>query len=612
MVGRAGELALLTRRWAAARGAGAAREGAARAAPRREGAAGEGAVRDGCEPSGGVCVIRGGGGVGKTRLASELAALAEAGGAIVLHATTMADDPVPLAPVRRAIDRHLAAIGTLPPDARTGALDRIRACAGAAAPLLATLSPALAAAVGVTPGADESDDRQDQFTTAVAGFLTALAADAGGALLVLDDVQWLDASTRRVLVRIAGDLSGVPLLVAAAARTDDPAADEFLTGLGPAVDCEVTLAPLDHDDVAELLRLLVPGSRDELRVLVSRAGGNPMVVREYLRAVVDAGLLRPSWDSWVLDEDGLDALALPQDALGLLLTRLTDLTAEQHALLATAALVGAVFRPEVLDLVHDGRCVEALSDAVARGLLEPRDGGAFAFLHNGIREALVADLDPPAVANQHAAIAAALERLATEAVSGARVRGGAPLRVGGKRGPGGARLPGVPRRRRARAARARPGRGGPLPVPRRRRRGSHGRGARRAAARRVGHRAQADRALLRRRRAVRGGAPDRAGSVAAGGDPRAGGRRAPRHLEPRRGPGGGGPGAGRTRRPDPGSRFAVVVHHRGHVRARPCSARASGLGRARDRSGRAALLARVRPAPVGLLSQRARPAHGNG
>ena len=401
MVGRAGELALLTRRWAAARGAGAA---------------GEGAVRDGCEPSGGVCVIRGGGGVGKTRLASELAALAEAGGAIVLHATTMADDPVPLAPVRRAIDRHLAAIGTLPPDARTGALDRIRACAGAAAPLLATLSPALAAAVGVTPGADESDDRQDQFTTAVAGFLTALAADAGGALLVLDDVQWLDASTRRVLVRIAGDLSGVPLLVAAAARTDDPAADEFLTGLGPAVDCEVTLAPLDHDDVAELLRLLVPGSRDELRVLVSRAGGNPMVVREYLRAVVDAGLLRPSWDSWVLDEDGLDALALPQDALGLLLTRLTDLTAEQHALLATAALVGAVFRPEVLDLVHDGRCVEALSDAVARGLLEPRDGGAFAFLHNGIREALVADLDPPAVANQHAAIAAALEGLATEAV----------------------------------------------------------------------------------------------------------------------------------------------------------------------------------------------------
>jgi eukaryotic-like serine/threonine-protein kinase len=388
MVGRAAELALLTRRWAAARG-------------------------DGDSDGGGVCVVRGGGGVGKSRLASELAALAGASGAVVLHASPVADDPVPLAPLRHAIDRYLAAAQAAPPQARAAALDRIRACAGAAAPLLATLSPALARACGDVPAAAESvtEDRQDQFTTAVAGFLTALAESAGGALLVVDDPQWLDPGSRRVLARLAADLAGVPLLVVVTARTGDAAAEEVVAAFGSAVDLEVTLESLDHDDVAELIRLLVPGSGEELRLLVSRAGGNPMVVREYVRAVVDAGLLRPSWGRWVLDEDGLDALALPQDALGLLLTRLHDLSPEHHALLATAALMGAVFRPDVLERVHGGPVMGALNDAVSRGLLEPRDGGTYAFLHNGIRDALAAGLDAADVARQHAATAAALESL---------------------------------------------------------------------------------------------------------------------------------------------------------------------------------------------------------
>jgi hypothetical protein len=54
----------------------------------------------------------------------------------------------------------------------------------------------------------------------------------------------------------------------------------------------------EHGSLAELLR--------------ERGDGNPFVMIEYLRAIVDAGLLRPSWGEWLLDEDGLAALELPQ------------------------------------------------------------------------------------------------------------------------------------------------------------------------------------------------------------------------------------------------------------------------------------------------------------
>ena len=174
------------------------------------------------------------------------------------------------------------------------------------------------------------------------------------------------------------------------------------------------MPPLSDDEVLDLVRTLLPGVTPDdplVRHVVVRATGNPLVVREYLRAVVDAGLLRPSWGRWELDEAGLDALELPRDALGLLLTRLADLDAGAVDLLATAALMGVRFRPPVIATVHGvptAHAIAVLGDAAARGLVEPRAGGRFAFLHMGIRDALAATLDDAATRARHAALAEAI------------------------------------------------------------------------------------------------------------------------------------------------------------------------------------------------------------
>ena len=71
--------------------------------------------------TGGVGVIRGGAGAGKSRLAAEVARTARAEGALVLWGKSSMDDAVPLAPLREAIDAYLRDTERLPPPSPGGA-----------------------------------------------------------------------------------------------------------------------------------------------------------------------------------------------------------------------------------------------------------------------------------------------------------------------------------------------------------------------------------------------------------------------------------------------------------------------------------------------------------
>jgi diguanylate cyclase (GGDEF)-like protein len=356
--------------------------------------------------TGGVTLVRGVPGVGKTRLALEIAAHARGQGALVLHGAAAADDPVPLAPLRAAVDGHLRAVASLPEPERLAALERLTTAAGPAADLLGSLSPALAVALGAQPLGTE--DRREQFATAVSGFLVGLARDYGGLLLLLDDVQWLDAATRRVVQQLAVDIETAPVLVVATARGDGAA-------LGTPAGADLLLGPLAEDGVRALVSAHLPGidrGSELARLLTVRGNGNPFVVQEYLHAVVEAGLLRPAWGTWLLDTDGLDAIELPQDAFSLVLARIGDLGDHARRVLAAAATVGVRFHPEVVAEVCGlvtGPVLDVVSEAATRRMIEVRDGGTYAFVHERIREALVADLEPAALAALHGRIADALD-----------------------------------------------------------------------------------------------------------------------------------------------------------------------------------------------------------
>ncbi|GII23096.1 diguanylate cyclase [Planosporangium mesophilum] len=393
LVGRDHEMAVLTGRWRKARS-------------RR----------------GGVALVQGQPGGGKSRLVREVATMVRADGRLVLHGKCVPDDPVPLAPLRAAVEQYLRDIDQLPQDERDDELARLRLAVGPGGALLKALSPMLGA-LAPAPELDSGDDRHEQFTNAVAAFLIHLAEAAGGAVLHLDDVQWLDAATRRVLQQIAVRLSDVPLLVVATARDDAdnrPAVDVFRAEMAEALDTVVSLEDLSDRTVADLVAAHLGAMRVDRRVinqLVTRVGGNPFTIVEYVRAVIDAGLMTPSWDGWRLDLAGLDRLELSGDALDLVLRRMDGFSAETRRLLTVGAALGVRFSVSLVARVCESdldQALDELAEAEARRLLTAVDGG-YAFLHDRIREALLARLDPAELRRLHQRIAEALDAEALDA-----------------------------------------------------------------------------------------------------------------------------------------------------------------------------------------------------
>jgi diguanylate cyclase (GGDEF)-like protein len=407
LVGRDQELAALTARWARAR-----------------------------TGAGGAALITGAAGLGKSHLAGEIAAAVAGSGGLVLAGKADRDGAVPLAALRHAVDTHLQELAASSGPEADRARSHVRAAAaGPATRLLGDLSRELARFLGLPARSAGSDDEREQpFAPAAAGFLARLARHAGGLLLYLDDVQWLDDATRRVLVQLAAELPSTPMLVLATARDDTEstaAVAALRAGLGAALDLAVPLAPLPAPAVGDLVALVSGGLRldaaDAAR-LAARSDGNPLALREYVAAVVDSGLLVPHWGTWHLDVDGLADLDLPTDAMALILTRLAGLGTADRRVLVVSAELGAEPDPAVVAAVcgvEREQVLEALAAGVWGHLVERR-GGRFGFVHDRIRDVLASQLDEHDRRDVHERAAEALDRMrSTGPLPGAR-----PGRVG--------------------------------------------------------------------------------------------------------------------------------------------------------------------------------------
>jgi len=385
LTGRDTELSALMRRWEAARGG----------------------------PRGGVAVVEGAAGSGKTRLAREVAALVRGEGGLALTGECEPEQGMPLAPLRRAVDDHLAAIAAMPPTQRAVELDRVRAAVGPGAALLRGLSPALDALLDA-PGLPD-EDRHQQFPIAVASFLAALTDNGVGSVLHLDDVHWLDDATLRVLSILSERLPDLPLLVLATGRDGPPSAavmGRLRSTVGPTLDLTVALRPLRPEVIGGLVSSATGGlvvDDATATSLAARSDGNTFTLLQYLDAVLDAGLLRPDWGRWQLDTDHLNSVRLADD---LILRRLDGLDPDSRYVLGVGAVYGSVFDPGVVAAVcalTRSRMLEVADAAAWRNLIERREGGRYAFPHDRIRAALLDQFYADALSGVHQRIADVLE-----------------------------------------------------------------------------------------------------------------------------------------------------------------------------------------------------------
>jgi DNA-binding CsgD family transcriptional regulator len=344
-----------------------------------------------------VALVGGEAGVGKTRLAEQLAAAAQEQGVRVLAGgcVPLSEEGLPLAPVTQA----LGGLADLDPA-------ELAAVAGPARRELGRLLPELAGSgeVAVDAGAAAAGAGQGRLFELLLGVVQRLAARAP-LLWVMEDLHWADRSTRDLVAFLATALRSGRVLVVGTFRSDELDRRHPLRGLlGELARNRRTrrleLPRFTRPEVAEQLAGLLgtdpPGRLvDEV---YARSGGNPFFAEELLLA--GAG-------------DAAGAGALPLSLREVLLTRVVRLGDRTQQLLRVAAAAGpGVTQPLLAAVTGMGEVelLEGLREAVDQQLLLLEPGGdGYLFRHALVAEAVYGELLPGERVRLHTALAAAVE-----------------------------------------------------------------------------------------------------------------------------------------------------------------------------------------------------------
>jgi two-component system sensor kinase len=262
---------------------------------------------------------------------------------------------------------------------------------------------------------------------ALAGFLDALGTPDKPALIILDDCQWADELTIKLIVHWLanrGDVPGGHVVVVAGFRSEEVAADHVFRRIRPPLHLRLSLLePGDVRRLAESMAGRLPDTAvDEV---IARSDGCPFMASAVLRGMVESGALVADTAGWRVEPLAMADLRSSSSAAGFLTRRIELLP--QHAIdfLIMGAVLGKEFElPLAAGLVgqESSRAIDALEAARERHFVWVRpDGVRCAFVHDKIRAALLERLSSEERQSLHYRIATSLQGDTQKLVPGDRV-----------------------------------------------------------------------------------------------------------------------------------------------------------------------------------------------
>ena len=302
---------------------------------------------------GGVLVIEGPPGIGKSRLLTEVMALADKGGVRTLFGEAFEyQQTVPFFAL------FMATLHADPPVGDAGALRRLGGSADLRYWVVHDLADAIHAAAAETPLA-----------------------------IVLEDIHWADNSTLLALRSLATAQRDVALLWVLTARTGagGPGVQETLSVLQRADAAVVRVGAMSPGAVAEMVCDAVRANADaSLLTLAAKAHGNPFLVSELVGGLGEEGRLNVSAGRAVAT--GHD---LPRRLGAGMQQRLDHLSADAGEVVRVAAVLPDRFSAGLLAAMLDRQpasLMAAVAEAVCADLLV-EDGEQLRFRHDLLREA---------------------------------------------------------------------------------------------------------------------------------------------------------------------------------------------------------------------------------
>jgi DNA-binding SARP family transcriptional activator len=276
-------------------------------------------------------------GVGKTRLANELAASVRESATILVGRCVSYGEGATYLPVAEVVR-------TLAPDGSEAAIAALLPGEPDARHVARRVRELLGWVEGAPPAGEGF--------WAVRRLLKAVARGRP-LLLLLDDVHWAEPTLLDLVEHLVAQSHKVPIVVLCLARPE-PA------GVRPSWPAPLALAPLSDDESDELVANL-PGAAElpeaDRGRIVELAEGNALFAEQLLAYVLES------------DESALEEV--PTTVETLLASRLDRLPAEERGVLERAAVVGRDFWPSAVAELSERDVAGELEALTARGLVRP-------------------------------------------------------------------------------------------------------------------------------------------------------------------------------------------------------------------------------------------------
>ncbi len=345
-----------------------------------------------CAGDGTLLLVQGPAGVGKTELVREARAAAGRTGMVLLEARgSELEQPFAFGVVRQLLEPVVSADS-----------DRDVLFAGGAGPAARLFEPDERRSLGADVGFEALHSLY---------WLVVNVADQAPVLVLVDDCQWADRESLRFLAYLAQRIEGLPVVMLLTGRPPDPAADEAgsLWAQLASRPSGVALYPRPLSQPAAVAlareRLGAQAAEEFCRACHTATGGNPLFLRELLRALDAAGVAPTAAAASEVQVVG------PAAVSRFVLHRLAALGPAATELARAVAVLGddseLRLAGRVSDLSEDA-AREAADDLVRADIFIAAE--RLGFVHPIVRAALYEDLAPGERQARHAAAAAALAR----------------------------------------------------------------------------------------------------------------------------------------------------------------------------------------------------------
>ncbi|MCH8063270.1 MAG: AAA family ATPase, partial [Chloroflexi bacterium] len=355
-------------------------------------------------------------GIGKTRIAQELAAIAEQRGAQVLWGRCYDQQGAP--PYWPWVQVIRSYIQQAESDDITSAFGPGAADIAEIVPQLKQMLPDLKA----SPTLDSPEANRFRLFDSVTTFLKNassptptgsgnLSRTGGNPLvIVLDDLHWSDRPSLLLLEFLARELADIPMLVVATYRDVDLSRGHPLTlSLGELTRQRsfhrISIRGLTQEDVGAFIEAASDiVTRPELvEAIYSRSEGNPLFVEEMVRLISE--------------EEGKWSGRIPEGIREVIGRRLNGLSEDCNRVLTIASVIGREFAYEhlssLVENISEDGLVDALDEALIARVIEepPERAGPYQFSHALVQRTLRDELSTTRRVRLHARIADTLEKL---------------------------------------------------------------------------------------------------------------------------------------------------------------------------------------------------------